>query len=162
MAHGQPGGVTVCTTLFVVYFGANTFPGPNWPAGGEIDIIEGVNDYTNNQATLHTNPGCGLASTDPKALSISGTLVGGTDCAASTTSNQGCGIRASSNTTFGAGFNSIGGGVYVSKYSIPTGVLKIVFDLNGISAIGFQRDRYLFLPSWINTSRYPGWSPSAV
>lgn len=23
--------------------------GPNWPAGGEIDIVEGINNYTNNQ-----------------------------------------------------------------------------------------------------------------
>jgi len=104
--------------LSFFFFGANAFPGPNWPAGGEIDIIEGVNDYTNNQATLHTNPGCGLASTDSRALSISGTLIGGTDCAASSTSNQGCGIRANSNTTFGEGFNNIGGGVYASTFSL--------------------------------------------
>ena len=104
-------------TIFIVSFGANKFPGPNWPAGGEIDIIEGVSDYTNNQATLHTNPGCGLASSDSRALSISGTLIGGTDCAVSSTSNQGCGVRANSNTTFGAGFNSIGGGVYASTFS---------------------------------------------
>jgi len=113
--------------------GCGTWPawwsnGPNWPAGGEIDIIEGVNDYTNNQATLHTNPGCGLASTDSKALSISGTLIAGTDCAASTTSNQGCGIRANSNTTFGAGFNSIGGGVYAMQW-----------DSSGISVFFFPR-----------------------
>ncbi|KAF9654282.1 glycoside hydrolase family 16 protein [Thelephora ganbajun] len=113
--------------------GCGTWPafwsnGPNWPAGGEIDIIEGVNDYTNNQATLHTNPGCGLASTDPRALSISGTLVGGMDCAVGSTSNQGCGVRANSNTTYGAGFNRIGGGVYAMQW-----------DSSGISVFFFPR-----------------------
>jgi beta-glucanase (GH16 family) len=28
-----------------------------WPAGGEIDIIEGVNDESPNHSTLHTSPG---------------------------------------------------------------------------------------------------------
>jgi len=102
--------------------------GPNWPAGGEIDILEGVNDYTNNQATLHTNPGCTLASSDSKTLSISGTLIGGTDCSVSSTSNQGCGIRSNSNTTYGAGFNSIGGGVYAMQW-----------DTSGISIFFFPR-----------------------
>lgn len=95
-----------------------------------------MNDYTNNQATLHTNPGCGLASTDPKTLSISGTIVGGMDCAASSTSNQGCGVRANSNTTYGAGFNSIGGGVYASGSPNLTG-RELVADMIGISAMGF-------------------------
>jgi len=113
--------------------GCGTWPafwsdGPNWPAGGEIDIIEGVNDYTNNQATLHTNPGCGLASSDSKTLSISGTLIGTTDCSVSSTSNQGCGIQASSNVTYGAGFNSIGGGVYAMQW-----------DTSGISVFFFPR-----------------------
>jgi hypothetical protein len=112
---GQPFGVTVRKILAVIRFGADLHTGPNWPAGGEIDIVEGVNDYTNNQATLHTTAGCGLASSDSKALSISGTLVGGTDCSVSSTSNQGCGIQATSNVTYGAGFNSNGGGVYASK-----------------------------------------------
>jgi hypothetical protein len=113
--------------------GCGTWPafwsnGPNWPAGGEIDIIEGVNDYTNNQATLHTNAGCGLASSDSKTLSISGKLVGGTDCAVSSTANQGCGIQAGSNLTYGAGFNSIGGGVYAMQW-----------DTSGISIFFFPR-----------------------
>ncbi|KAL4068247.1 glycoside hydrolase family 16 protein [Scleroderma yunnanense] len=97
--------------------GCGTWPafwsnGPNWPAGGEIDIIEGVNDYTNNQATIHTSDGCSLPTSSTSQLNIAGTVVGGTNCAADQTNNQGCGVRSNSNTTFGSGFNSIGGGVY--------------------------------------------------
>lgn len=90
--------------------------GPNWPVDGEIDIVEGVNNYTNNQATIHTNVGCTLASSSSNTLSISGSVVGGTDCAALTTGNQGCGIRAATSNSFGSGFNSNGGGVYASAY----------------------------------------------
>lgn len=89
--------------------------GPNWPAGGEIDIVEGVHTYTANQATLHTNPGCTIPSSDTSVLNITGTLVDGTDCAAQDTGNAGCGVRASQSNTFGAGFNNNGGGVYASK-----------------------------------------------
>jgi len=32
--------------------------GPNWPNGGEIDIIEGANDIAPNLVTIHTTPGC--------------------------------------------------------------------------------------------------------
>jgi hypothetical protein len=88
--------------------------GPNWPAGGEIDIVEGVNDYTNNQATIHTNPGCSLTSSSSSTLGISGSVVGGTNCAAAQTGNQGCGVRASETNSFGAAFNDNGGGVYAS------------------------------------------------
>ncbi|KAH9486693.1 putative glycosidase C21B10.07 [Psilocybe cubensis] len=90
--------------------------GPNWPAGGEIDIVEGVHDYTNNQATIHTNSGCTLASTSSSTLAITGSVIAGTDCAALTTGNQGCGIRASSSNSFGPGFNSNGGGIYAMKW----------------------------------------------
>lgn len=106
------------------------FLGPNWPAGGEIDIVEGVNNYTHNQATIHTDVGCTLPTTSSSTLAISGTVVGGTDCAALTTGNQGCGIRASTNDSFGAGFNANGGGVYASmltKYLARLYTLIIFF-----------------------------------
>lgn len=80
-------------------------------------MVEGVNDYTNNQVTLHTAPGCSMPSSDPTALGISGSLIGGTDCAAADTGNAGCGVRASETNSYGAPFNAMGGGVYASKFS---------------------------------------------
>ncbi|KAJ7596767.1 glycoside hydrolase family 16 protein [Mycena floridula] len=102
--------------------------GPNWPIGGEIDIVEGVNDYTNNQATIHTNPGCVLQTSDPSALNITGTIVGGTNCAAAESQNQGCGARSPSSVSFGAPFNNNGGGVYAMKW-----------DTSGIAVFFFPR-----------------------
>ncbi|KAF9458751.1 concanavalin A-like lectin/glucanase domain-containing protein [Collybia nuda] len=100
--------------------------GPNWPAGGEIDIVEGVHDYSNNQAAIHTNPGCTLPTDNTSFLNISGSVIGGIDCATATTGNQGCGIRASSGDTYGAGFNANGGGVYAMKWD-ATGVATYFF-----------------------------------
>ncbi|KAF9524068.1 concanavalin A-like lectin/glucanase domain-containing protein [Crepidotus variabilis] len=105
--------------------------GPHWPFNGEIDIIEGVHDYTNNQATIHTDVGCTLASKSPTSLAISGSLVAGTNCAANETGNQGCGIRAATSNSFGAGFNSAGGGVYAMKWD-STGIAIYFFPRNSI------------------------------
>ncbi|TFK36778.1 endo-1,3(4)-beta-glucanase [Crucibulum laeve] len=118
--------------------GCGTWPafwtnGPNWPAGGEIDIVEGVHDYTNNQATIHTNVGCTIASTNKDTLAISGSVIGGTDCAALTTGNQGCGIRASTSNSFGAGFNSNGGGVYAMKWD-SSGIAVYFFPRGSVPA----------------------------
>ena len=118
--------------------------GPNWPVDGEIDIVEGVNNYTNNQATVHTNVGCTLASSNSNTLSISGSVVGGTDCAALTTGNQGCGIRAATSNSFGSGFNSNGGGVYASvyytrakKFRVSLISILVVWDTDGIAVYFF-------------------------
>jgi hypothetical protein len=29
-----------------------------WPAHGEVDVVEGANDISPNQVTLHMSPGC--------------------------------------------------------------------------------------------------------
>ncbi|KAK7694183.1 hypothetical protein QCA50_001363 [Cerrena zonata] len=123
--------------------GCGTWPafwsnGPNWPAGGEIDIVEGVNDYTNNQATIHTNPGCTIPTSNANQLGVTGTLVGGTNCAAAQTGNQGCGVRASQTNSFGAAFNNNGGGVYAMQW-----------DNSGISIFFFPRNS---VPSDITNS----------
>ena len=106
-----------------------------WPsfwsngANGEIDIVEGVNDYANNQATAHTSHGCTLPSTSSAALNITGTVVDGTNCAAAETGNVGCGMTATQSNTFGVGFNNIGGGVYASTcHSILFSVCANVRD----------------------------------
>jgi len=129
------GGLVVMDSVHMPT-GCGTWPafwsnGPNWPAGGEIDIVEGVNDYILNQATIHTNPGCTLATASGGTtnLAIQGSVVGGTDCAVADNGNQGCGVRASQANSFGSTFNSNGGGVYAMKW-----------DNSGISVFFFPRN----------------------
>ncbi|TVY48138.1 Endo-1,3(4)-beta-glucanase [Lachnellula occidentalis] len=83
--------------------------GPNWPAAGEIDIIEGVNDATTDSATLHTSSGCTMQSTGSLASSI---LTTG-DC----NSGTGCGMTTVDSSNYGTGFNAGGGGVYAMEWT---------------------------------------------
>ena len=85
--------------------------GPDWPNGGEIDIIEGVNSQTTNRMTLHTNASC-LIQDDG---SFSGVLLGA-QCAVPV-DQSGCSINASSSVTYGDGFNSAMGGVYAMEWT---------------------------------------------
>ncbi|KAG8930317.1 hypothetical protein FRC02_004359 [Tulasnella sp. 418] len=82
--------------------------GPGWPNAGEIDILEGVNENSFNQAALHTASGCTL----PADFGATGVSATGPNCAALETGNSGCGIRSVESNTYGAGFNENGGGVY--------------------------------------------------
>jgi hypothetical protein len=77
--------------------------------------MEGVNDLSVNQASVHTAPGCRVSDSE-SANNASGTLVGGSDCASAESNNGGCGQQATSlSNTYGSGFNSNGGGVYASE-----------------------------------------------
>lgn len=97
-------------------YGCGTWPafwtvGQNWPMGGEIDIVEGVNNGNKNQMTLHTAPGC----------SISGGGFAGNvlqqSCNAFENYNTGCGIQDTSTKSYGKGFNKAGGGVYATLWN---------------------------------------------
>ncbi|KAI9342095.1 concanavalin A-like lectin/glucanase domain-containing protein [Zopfochytrium polystomum] len=110
--------------------GCGTWPavwmlGPNWPAGGEIDIVEGVNVNTNNQVTLHTSDGCAI---DTSLQSQTGTTLT-TSCVSPGTDNSGCGVSATTANTYGAGFNSAGGGVYAAEWT--TSAIKVWFFQRG-------------------------------
>ncbi|EIW65027.1 uncharacterized protein TRAVEDRAFT_25981 [Trametes versicolor FP-101664 SS1] len=105
--------------------------GPNWPVGGEIDIVEGVNTNSDNQATIHTSHGCTIPSSNPSTLGITGTVVGGTNCAAAETSNAGCGMVATQSNTYGVGFNNNGGGVYAMQW-VDSGISVWFFPRSSI------------------------------
>ncbi|KIY67870.1 glycoside hydrolase family 16 protein [Cylindrobasidium torrendii FP15055 ss-10] len=81
--------------------------GAQWPALGEIDILEGVNNQPNDQVALHTATGC----TVPETRDQTGTTLM-TDCDANIVGNPGCGVESASAVSFGPGFNSNGGGWY--------------------------------------------------
>ncbi|KAG9314549.1 concanavalin A-like lectin/glucanase domain-containing protein [Chiua virens] len=117
--------------------GCGTWPafwtnGPNWPDDGEIDIVEGVNNYTDNQATIHTNVGCSIPTSNSTLLGVTGTVVGGTDCSAAQSNDAGCGMRSPSNTSFGSGFNSVNGGVYAMYWVNSVGIKVWYFQRGSI------------------------------
>ncbi|KAJ3572973.1 hypothetical protein NP233_g2732 [Leucocoprinus birnbaumii] len=84
-----------------------------WPNGGEIDIVEGVNDQTPNAATLHTGAGC----TMPSARTQTGTSTS-LDCNAADNGNTGCGVQFTGvSNSYGPPFNANGGGWYAVERS---------------------------------------------
>ena len=126
--------------------GCGTWPafwlvGPNWPAGGEVDILEGVNLQASNQMTVHTNAGCTISNTG-----MTGT-VNTTNCdtnAQGQKKNAGCGVISNSKNNYGAGFNAIGGGIYATewtstaisiwffpRYSIPSDITSLTPNPSG-------------------------------
>ncbi|KAJ7639603.1 glycoside hydrolase family 16 protein [Mycena polygramma] len=78
-----------------------------WPAGGEVDIVEGVNDQGTDQITLHTSPGC----TMPATRTQTGTSLL-LDCNTAVNGNSGCGVSAGTAPSYGPTFNADGGGWY--------------------------------------------------
>ncbi|KAJ9302065.1 CAZyme family GH16 [Paecilomyces variotii] len=83
--------------------------GSNWPAGGEIDIIEGVNMATQNEMVLHTQGDCKITNTV-----MTGTLTADQCSVADGTS--GCTIEGTEDS-FGTGFNDVQGGVYAMEWT---------------------------------------------
>lgn len=94
--------------------GCGTWPavwtvGPNWPYGGEVDIVEGINDIGPNQGTLHTGPGCSM---HPHRMQTGQSLVN--DCNTVT----GCGVLFNDLASYGPSFNRNGGGWYAMERTV--------------------------------------------
>jgi len=126
----------VITQLNHIPYGCATWPafwmvGPNWPAGGEIDILEGVNLNGNNQMTLHTNPGC---THDPNA-GETGSLGSVSDCnsANGANGNAGCSVIDTNTQSYGDNFNNNGGGVWATQW-LGTGISIWFFPAGSIPA----------------------------
>ncbi|KAH8900856.1 glycoside hydrolase family 16 protein [Thozetella sp. PMI_491] len=83
----------------------------NWPAHGEIDVMESVNQATTgNMMTLHTNSGCSMGA---KRI-MTGTAEY-TDCNNATNDNAGCGVTGAT-ASYGEAFNAAGGGVMALEW----------------------------------------------
>ncbi|GME25382.1 endo-beta-glucanase [Neofusicoccum parvum] len=76
-----------------------------WPRGGEIDIIEGVNTNLNNTNKIYTSSGCSITGMGQTAIADS------FDCA------NGCGSASTRTDSYGAGFNNGKGGVYAMEWT---------------------------------------------
>lgn len=107
-------------TVFVVDvvhmpWGCSVWPaiwtkGTDWPANGEIDILEGVNRMTYNQMALHTNEGCSAAANTDQT----GTPGAGPAC----WPKSGCTVKENTPNSFGDAFNSNGGGVWAMQFDV--------------------------------------------
>lgn len=103
----------------------------SWPEAGEIDIVEGVNDYGSNAVTLHTAAGCVV---DNRTVGARGSSFSGfmktDDCnvaAPNQGENVGCSIQAPTSfssagaghnsplPSYGSAFNTAKGGIYAME-----------------------------------------------
>ena len=101
--------------------GCSTWPawwmvGKNWPAGGELDIVEGVNLQQSNDYTLHTGPNCAMDNTtSDQAAGVFTSL----DCDVNNpiAKNIGCSTNTGDPAAFGAPFNQAGGGLWAVEWT---------------------------------------------
>ncbi|MCJ1443475.1 MAG: hypothetical protein MMC23_003973 [Stictis urceolatum] len=107
VAH-MPGGT--CGTWPAFWSFGNG--GSGWPSQGEIDIIEGANDQTQNYMTLHSSPGCSISSSTQSLVQSASQ-----NCDTQVDGNVGCSFHDADSKSYGAGFNSNGGGVYATEWT---------------------------------------------
>lgn len=88
--------------------------GPNWPHGGELDIIEGVNDQTKNKPAFHVGVDCRITGAGQ-----TGTLRT-SNCNVydpNQPTNTGCAADDQRECSYGREFNEVGGGVYAMHWT---------------------------------------------
>lgn len=110
--------------------------GPDWPNGGEVDIIEGANNANQNLMSVHTAPGCKLTNSMMKDASgaVKSKLCDGAN-------NSGCNYVSPDDdgSSYGDSFNAAKGGVYAMQW-----------DNEHINLWHFSRDN---IPSDITTKK---------
>lgn len=92
--------------------------GQQWPKGGEIDLVEGINLFDRVYNTAHASGRCNILPDG-----FSGEAYG-LNCR-ETPSNRGCTIISNSTESFGKAFLDIGGGVYALEWK--SSFIKIWF-----------------------------------
>lgn len=120
--------------------GCGTWPaywlcGPNWPQGGEIDILEGVNMQTIDKSTLHTSQGCDMSSVPTSSFTghwdnYNGQTLSNCYVDAIGTLNLGCGVIANE-SNYGTALNQRGGGIYATEWN-SNGIKMWFFWRNSI------------------------------
>ncbi|PPQ67875.1 hypothetical protein CVT25_010314 [Psilocybe cyanescens] len=121
--------------FFTMPHGCSVWPaywsfGPNWPAAGEIDVLEGVHNQPTNQMSLHTSEGCSLPSKFSASQVTSNVLH--TECFVEP-SNVGCGFSDTDPNSYGHNFNVAGGGVFAHLWD-NTGIKIWRFSRGNIPA----------------------------
>jgi hypothetical protein len=95
---------------------------PDYPAHGEIDIIENINENTFNLETLHTNAGCNITNSLQKGTpQDDGVCDNNFQDGTNQYLNQGCSVKDDQSITqpsYGTPFNDLGGGAYVMVRTI--------------------------------------------
>ncbi|KAF7298914.1 Rhodanese domain-containing protein [Mycena indigotica] len=81
--------------------------GPDWPNGGEIDIVEGINLMLDNQYALHTTAGC-FHTTPSSQTGVSSV----NDCS----NPAGCLVGENAPNSYQSGFAAAGGGVWAAQF----------------------------------------------
>ncbi|KAH8982710.1 glycoside hydrolase family 16 protein, partial [Lactarius akahatsu] len=122
-----------------------------WPHGGEIDIIEGVNDNTHNQATLHTAPNCRVPRESRLQTGILKSVTGALYppiAIPAVNFNAGCGVEFSeSRTSYGDQFNLAGGGYFVmykGRDSVKVWFFPRGHDVPEVIRDGAQRRKLVY------------------
>ena len=82
----------------------------DWPSAGEIDILEGANDISPNEVSVHTTVGC----TVPAVRKQTG-ITDGTDCGTRSDNDPGCAVQDPLQNSYGPPFNKNGGGWYAME-----------------------------------------------
>ncbi|EEA27359.1 hypothetical protein TMatcc_004356 [Talaromyces marneffei ATCC 18224] len=93
--------------------------GADWPADGEIDIIEGINKQANTQLALHTLGSCDITKNPSGQTGLLTTTACSTQVGPG-----GCTVQGTDGS-YGDGFNNLGGGVYAVE--LTSSFLKVWF-----------------------------------